>query len=345
MSNADSPARWLARDLLAHGASLVESHFAWTLIGLDDVWKVKKPVALGDLDCTDLRRRREACADEVRENQALAPGVYRGFVPITVDSRGRRRLGGPGRAVEWAVHMRRLSATTAAHVRLAGGRLRPRDLRCVADRIARFHARLEPARDPQGLGSPAQLTENLEQMLSWIRDGVGEMIDRSECQRLEHRLRSLLDQQGHRLAARLAAGRVHDLHGDLRLDHIYLHQDTVTIIDRLELGQQFRHGDVAADVASLAVDLENRGQKSLAAGFVADYAEHAEDPAVVQLVDFYAAYVACRRSCLLALLARDVGADAQVRANASRQARNLALVVLATDDARSLRHSVGQPFH
>ena len=292
----------------------------------------RRPITFCDYDCSTLARRLKACEDEVDLNQVLAPGIYRGFVPITVDRRGRRRLGGPGRAVEWAVHMRRLPASAAADRRLDSDRLGTDHLARITARLVAFHRAGNPARAADGPGSPAVLAENLERLSAWTRHAVGRVVDAAECRRLEARLRAYLDRHRDRLSARLEAGYVRDLHGDLRLDHVYLNRDTVTIVDRLELGTRFRVVDVAADVASLALDLEERGHKDLAAAFVDDYARRTGDDELPELTPFYAAYGACRRSCLLATLARDAAAAVSARARAARHARRFFLVALAAAD-------------
>lgn len=329
---AAATAAWLAADLLTADATLVETHFAWTLIGPSDVWKIKKPVAFGGLDCTTLPLRREACEAEVRRNSGWAPAVYHGFAPITIDGRGRHRIGGPGRPVEWAVHMRRLPDRAAADRRLAETRLSTADLDRVATCLAAYHRTASPAVDVAGHGSPGALARNIRCHAAWARPAVGQLINPAECRRIESRLLAFLDRHQTLLEARLVAGRVVDIHGDLRLDHVYIARHGVAMVDRLELGPRFGVADAAADVAMLAAGLESGGQLTLAANFVGAYLRSAEDPDVVALIGFYAAYCACQRACLLATLALDGRADAPTRARAARGARRCFLLALAATE-------------
>jgi uncharacterized protein len=130
----------LKQDLVDQGLELRETHISQVFLGAEDVYKVKKPVALGFLDFTTLELRERFCAIEVELNRRLAPTVYRGVVKITRDVAGRHRIGGDGEPVEWAVHMRRLPERDAADVRLREGRLGPSELRQLAQHVARFHA-------------------------------------------------------------------------------------------------------------------------------------------------------------------------------------------------------------
>ena len=74
----------------------LQTHISWLFFADHLVYKVKKPVELGFLDFRSIDARRHYCAEEVRLNAALAPGVYRRVVPIRSDG-GAVRVGeGPG---------------------------------------------------------------------------------------------------------------------------------------------------------------------------------------------------------------------------------------------------------
>src|SRR4051812_30843433 len=73
--------------------SIVETHISWVFLLDRDVIKVKKPVELGFLDFRTPGQRRAACEEEVRLNARLAPGVYRGVVPVTRARDGRCVVG------------------------------------------------------------------------------------------------------------------------------------------------------------------------------------------------------------------------------------------------------------
>src|SRR5262245_24827258 len=95
----------LERDLVEQGFELRETHISLVFLGRDVVYKCKKPVSLGFLDFSTLDLRKRYCEAEVALNRRLAPGVYRGVVPIAVDAGGVHRVGGSGPVVEWAVEM------------------------------------------------------------------------------------------------------------------------------------------------------------------------------------------------------------------------------------------------
>src|SRR5262249_56058422 len=71
--------------------------------------------------------------------------------------------------------------------------------------------------------------------------------------------------------------RVGEGHGDLRAEHICVLDDTINVIDCVEFSERLRYGDVASDIAFLAMDLDRLGASRLADEFVEAFAEIARD--------------------------------------------------------------------
>ena len=59
-----------------------QTHISVVFLTDQFAYKVKKPVNLGFLDFSTLKKRRHFCDEEVRLNRRLAPQVYRGVVPV-----------------------------------------------------------------------------------------------------------------------------------------------------------------------------------------------------------------------------------------------------------------------
>lgn len=321
----------LKRDLLAPGVELIETHISWVFLQGDDVWKVKKPVDLGFLDFSSSEKRYDACKAEVHLNRRLAPHVYQGCVPIVRDADGRYRIDEPGEAVDWAVHMVRLPEDRRADVLLAGGRLGPVHVDRIAERIAAFHEQARADDETARYGTAQAIAVNVRENFRQTRDSIHELVTAEQAAEIEAWQRRFLAEHGDLFAARVEAGRVRDGHGDLRLDHVYLDADRVTVIDCIEFNQRFRFADVCADVAFLAMDLTWNGRVDLAERFLAAYAREANDFDLYPLVDFYESYRAFVRGKVSAMLARDADADHAVRERAAREARRYFLLALASE--------------
>src|SRR5688572_7348501 len=80
-----------------------QTHMSWIFLTDSRAWKLKKPWRFDHLDLSRPEARRRNCEEEVRLNQRLAPNVYRGVVPLTVQAGKVLQLGRPGFINDWLV--------------------------------------------------------------------------------------------------------------------------------------------------------------------------------------------------------------------------------------------------
>jgi aminoglycoside phosphotransferase family enzyme len=109
-------------------------------------WKLKKPVRTEFLDFSTPAKRRRNCEREVRLNRRLAPDVYRGVVPLTVDSQGNLQLSGSGPPIDWLVCMRRLQSDRMLDQLIARHAVSPEDVSRLAAVLAGFYRKVAPIR-------------------------------------------------------------------------------------------------------------------------------------------------------------------------------------------------------
>ena len=83
-------------------AEVRQTHISVVFLHGDRAFKLKKPVDLGFLDYTTLEHRRRLCHAELELNRRLAPDVYLGVVPVTLEH-GKAVFNGEGEIVDWAV--------------------------------------------------------------------------------------------------------------------------------------------------------------------------------------------------------------------------------------------------
>jgi aminoglycoside phosphotransferase family enzyme/predicted kinase len=281
----------------------VTTHISWVFLTEREVFKVKRPVDYGFVDCSTPERRERFCHEEVRLNRRLAPDVYLGVVPVRRGPAGHA-FHGAGPVVDHAVRMRRLDEAASAEALLRRGALDPAQLDRLAARLAAFYAGVPPAPEHGTAAAVrAVVTENLEQ----ARPFVGRFLDRDTFEAVRDAQLGFLRREGRRLGGRLAAGRIRDGHGDLRLEHVYFETPGADplVIDCVEFSERLRMVDVAADVAFLAMELRARGRADLAERFLAGLAEAADDHRLYGVVDFYTVYRAWVRAKVAAVLAAD----------------------------------------
>src|SRR5438552_12238923 len=324
----------LVRDLLRPDAypseiagrvELRSTHASRVFLTEREVFKVKRPVDLGFLDFRTVEARRWACEEEVRLNRRLAPAVYLGLEPVRRAPDGRHRLRGQGRIVDWAVHMRRLPDEDSAAARLAAGRLHEQHLEALAGTIATFLAAAPPALE---YGTLSMLRRNVHDNLvqSRLFSAPGDVVEPQTLELIEHHQQRELRVHSSRFIARAEEGRIREGHGDLRLEHVYFGSgngggDSPVVIDCVEFDERFRSGDVASEIAFLAMELELADRPDLAAGFAARSAEALDDFDLYGVFDFYLCYRAWVRAKVAAHVAHDPTVDHGVRARKTTEAR------------------------
>ena len=321
--------------------SLVETHISWVYLLDRDVFKVKKPVDLGFLNFGSREQRLEACEEEVRLNARLAPGVYRGLVPITRGLDGRCVVGGSGRVIDWAVHMERLSDDERADTLLARGTLSGERIDAIATRIAEFHDTARGDEKVSRFARPSAIEKNVQENFDQTRHALSQYLDPTEAEEIVRWQTAFVHERRDRFERRIAQGRIRDGHGDLRLEHVYIGpRGGIRVLDCIEFNERFRYADVCADIAFLFMDLAAHGRVDLAERLLASYAREADDYDLYSVVDFYESYRAFVRGKVASMLANDEDADPTSRRHAGLEARRYFLLALSSDRQGPLRPSV-----
>lgn len=293
----------------------IETHISWLFLAGVRVYKLKKPVELGFLDFTTLERRRACCEDEVRLNRRLTPWMYRGVVPVRRDAGGRIVVGdGPGDVVEWAVEMERLPEPRMLASMLERGEIDNTHVRTLAERLADFHAAAATEEGVDEHGAPEAVAHNARENFEQLRPFAGDVLPEGVLRFLERRTEEFLARSGARLEARVREGRVRDGHGDLHAGNVCFAPRGLAIYDCIEFNRRFRCGDVAADLAFLAMDLDLRGFPAFGGYLLRDYAERTGDRGLAELLPFYKGYRAIVRAKVAAFTLAGREGDARERA-------------------------------
>jgi hypothetical protein len=301
---------------------LVQTHISFVLLAGEEVYKIKKSVRFAFLDFSTLERRHHFCREEVRLNRRLAPGVYRGVVALCAHDGGFALAPDDAEdAIEYAVHMRRLPADRMLTSLLDRDAVTSELIDAIAARLAAFHAAADAGTEIARGGDPAVIARLLEDDFHEVDAFHGHTISATDDAAIRRFCRDFLHRHDALLRRRQVEGRIRDGHGDLHADHICC-TDGLVIYDCIEFNPSFRHRDVAAEIAFLAMDLVHRGHSELADRLVARYAELTRDADLPALVPFYAcqrAYIRGKVDSLKSLEA-EVGAEARAAARQSAAA-------------------------
>lgn len=317
---------FLLRRAFAEPPEAIETHMSWVFLTDDRAYKLKKPVRYPFVDHRTIEARRRDCEDEVRLNEALAPGVYLGTIPLTRDREGTLALDGVGRVVEWLVVMRRVPDRALLDHRLRDdpGSIGEPEIEAFIDHLVGFY-RTTTRR-------PVEPDAHREA----LRSGLG--LDREELLRHGHaidvaRVSRLVDGLERTIVGLPDLGdrgrRLVDGHGDLRPEHVVLGPRPL-VLDRITFDDRLRHVDPVYDLALLAVECRLLGATELGERIVARHLERAGDPAPPAVVALYRALRATTRARLSIAHLTDSSRDAGKWLD-----RTDAYLEIATDELRA----------
>jgi aminoglycoside phosphotransferase family enzyme/predicted kinase len=297
---------------------IVQTHISSVFLTGERAYKLKKPVNFGFLDFSTVELRERYCRAEVELNSRLAPSVYLEVQPLTATG-DRVEIGGGGEVVDWVVVMRQMDQDLLGTRVQERGELGAHHVDALVDLLVPFYERARTGEGVDAYGTAKGFKVNTDENFTQTESFVGELLTR---ERFDH-IRTFTDRfyevHAERFAERVASGRIRESHGDLHLGNIFF-EDPPVIFDGIEFNERFRCGDVAVDLAFLAMDLDFHGRPELARRLVDGYVARSEDTGLVEVLDFYRCYRAYVRGKISAFTASDPGLDGA----AARRFRNLA---------------------
>ncbi len=267
---------------------LVQTQMSFVFLTGEYVYKLKKPVNLGYLDYTTLEKRLFFCRRELELNQRLCPETYLAVVPI-VKQGNKIALGGDGEIIDYAVKMRQLPRDKMLNELIAKDRL-PDDAPIrVAQKLAAFHKKAETGDAINVFGSLKNIKYNTDEDFRQTQKYIGTTIAAEKFRRINDFTNRFIEDNAPLFQKRVTEGKIRDCHGDLHAAHICV-TNGICIYDCIEFNERFRYGDVASEVAFLAMDLDHYGRADLSRSFVEAYVESSGDREILRLLNFYKCY-------------------------------------------------------
>lgn len=271
----------------------IQTHISHVFLTDSFVYKLKKPVDLGFLDYSTLQKRKKLCHREVELNRRLSDDIYLGVIGfvqkksdkfILVDD-----LTSDG-IVEYAVKMKRLPDAYFLHRIVENKELTRDHLDRIADTLATFY--LDQKNSPQlsKWGEIDAIKVNTDENFHQTEQFIGSTINRSCFEAIRYFTNRYFQDQEQLFQKRIETGRIVDGHGDLHLEHIHITPKKVQVYDCIEFNERFRYGDLAADLAFLAMDLDFNNCWEFERYFVDQMTKRLEDGGLHQIIDFYKCY-------------------------------------------------------
>ncbi len=267
---------------------VIETHIARVFLAGDEVFKIKKRVQLPFVDFSTLENRRRAAAREVEVNRPHAPQIYLGVVPIVRRDGARLALGGEGRIVDWAVHMRRFPEAAVLANRALQGPFPDELSKALAHMVADYHRQSAVARACGGAQAIEPVVRQLTEAFGTTpAEGERGLAFAGRLGPTFTRLAPLLDARGR-------AGCIRRCHGDLHLRNIVLMDGAPVPFDALEFSEALATIDVFYDLAFLLMDLDYLGDRHAANIVLNDYVSAAAVGGEVEGLASLPLFLSCR---------------------------------------------------
>lgn len=287
---------------------LIQTHISWVFIAGEYVYKLKKPVNFGFLDFTTLEKRRFFCDKELALNKRLCPDIYLSVLALKKNGETGYKFiqaqdTGDDEVVEWALKMKRMPNQGMMQTIMADYRLCEDHVKLIVTKLLPFYQRLfEETKaisgNNQQYGSIDAVKFNTDENFAQTTSFVDSLLSRKCYDEIESYTNNFFREHQQLFSNRIASSKIVEGHGDLYSANICfepLNQD-VYVFDCIEFNERFRLGDVAADVAFLAMDLDFNGYPDLSKQFIELMSDGLSDPDMLELIRFYKCYRAYVRA-------------------------------------------------
>ena len=276
---------------------LIETNISWIFLTGSFAYKMKKDIKFGEvLDFSTLKKRLEACNNEIILNRRLAPEVY-----LSVEGINEKGfLSDKGEPIEYLVKMKQLPQESLLSYKVKKEKkLRDITIKNIANKIATFHQ--------QNIVYPVfshyeSIVEKWDENFRTTRTYANFPFD----VKLEKRVNDYLRRNKAFWERRKDLGKIVDGHGDLILSNIFEHNDEIVIFDCIEFNEMLRIQDVLEELAFLSMDLDFNGLTKQSELFLITYLKETNDnmyssSPFIQFYKSYRAYVRAKVYCSLSL--------------------------------------------
>jgi len=319
----------------------IQTHISHVFLAGSFVYKIKKPLDLGFLDYSTLEKRKTLCQREVELNRRLSDDIYLGVIGFKKQD-GRFTFEEENLESEdiseYAVKMRRLPEEYFLHNFIEEDNLAREHLDRVADTLASFYMNQNQQKELSEWGEIEAIRVNTEENFEQTTSFIGNTISPGSFEAIRYFTNNYLKERKEFFRRRIASGRIVDGHGDLHLEHIHITSEKVQIYDCIEFNERFRYGDLAADLAFLAMDLDFNDCWQLERYVIDQMAKRLEDESLPEIIDFYKCYRAYVKGKVKSFQSAEDEVPEKERERAAKRARqyfNLSLryALLGSDPA------------
>ncbi|MFV2060072.1 MAG: AAA family ATPase [Gammaproteobacteria bacterium] len=284
---------------------LLETHISWVLLTGKYAYKIKKPVNLGFLDFSTLKKRHFYCNEELRLNSQLAPQLYLNVVTIN-GTKQQPQINGEGKIIEYAVKMHQFPQHAQFDRLLSQNLLNNTHMDKLAITIAKFHETAKVANKQSDYGNPELILTPVNENFNQIKQIPNFNYDAGKLQKLQNWSNDFCHSHENLFFNRKNNNFIRECHGDMHLRNIAYWKNKIVIFDCLEFDNKLRWIDTISEIAFIIMDLDERNHHELARRFLNAYLEQTGDYSSIPLLRFYLIYRAIVRAKINAIQSQQI---------------------------------------
>ncbi|PHV64307.1 AAA family ATPase [Cyanobacterium aponinum] len=283
---------------------IIQTHCSNVFLTGNYAYKMKKIVDFGFLDYSTLAKRQHFLSVELEMNKQIAPDLYLEVLPI-YEENNNFYWQEQGQIKEYVLKMNQFPQENLLLNIYQQGNLTSQHMKELGKLVAKFHQNTVTNEYITSFGTPEKIGESISQNYEQTQKYIGIAQNQEQYEQTKAFTDSFLHNYRDVLEKRQTDHKIKECHGDLHLKNICIWQDKIQLFDRIEFNEPFRFVDVMYDVAFTVMDLDSKGEKTLANVFLNTYLEETGDWEGVQVLPLYLSRQAYVRAKVTSLLLDD----------------------------------------
>lgn len=283
---------------------IIQTHCSIVFLTGNYAYKMKKIVDFGFLDYSTLAKRQHFLSVELEMNKQIAPDLYLEVLPI-YEENNNFYWQEQGQIKEYVLKMNQFPQENLLLNIYQQGNLTSQHMKELGKLVAKFHQNTVTNEYITSFGTPEKIGESISQNYEQTQKYIGIAQNQEQYEQTKTFTDIFLHNYRDVLEKRQTDHKIKECHGDLHLKNICIWQDKIQLFDRIEFNEPFRFVDVMYDVAFTVMDLDSKGEKTLANVFLNTYLEETGDWEGVLVLPLYLSRQAYVRAKVTSLLLDD----------------------------------------
>ncbi|MDH4201175.1 MAG: hypothetical protein OEV66_12495, partial [Spirochaetia bacterium] len=252
---------------------IVQTHISIVAIAPPYVYKIKKNIKLDFLDYSSVEKRKLFLEREIQLNRRLCENIYLELVPI-YEFEGllsfEKFYHSSVRIYDNALKMNYLKPEFCLTNILKNALFLDDKMDALIEKLGKFYFTAEQDKvstEISNHGKPAAVRAMFQNNLLELEKIVSGKYTAVILDALSKFESTYFSRNKRIFEERCESGFIKDGHGDLRLEHIYIQDNNISIYDCIEFNDSFRYIDILNDLAFLMMELDFGGYEEISLRF------------------------------------------------------------------------------